>query len=53
LEKAKETTQAKAAKGSQQGAIGLVIPDKLKGPSTGSKFMVPSPPEVEDAFIRR
>lgn len=49
LEKAKETTQAKAAKQAAQSPRGLVIPDKLKAPATGSsKFIVPKTSEAAE-----
>lgn len=50
LEKAKQMTQAQAAKQATQPPRGLVIPDKLKVPGdASSKFIVPNPEETEVA----
>ena len=49
LDKAKETTQAKAAKEASKAPSGLVIPQKLKAPgASSSKFVVPKAREEED-----
>lgn len=48
LEKAKETTQAKAAKQASQPPKGLVVPEKLKAPAgAGTKFVVPQTSEPQ------
>ncbi len=50
LEKAKETTQAKAAK-TIQPPSGLITPTKIKAPSgDGAKFIMPTPPEADDGY---
>jgi len=48
IEKAKETTQAKAAKQASQPPKGLVIPEKLRAPAgSSSKFVIPQTPKPQ------
>ncbi len=50
MEKAKETTQAKAAKGAQPPS-GLISPTKVKPLAPdAAKFIVPTPPEADDGY---
>jgi serine/threonine protein kinase len=50
MEKAKETTQAQAAK-TVQSPSGLITPTKVKPPAADApKFIVPKPPETDDGY---
>ena len=49
LEKAKETSQAKAAKAAQPPS-GLISPSKIKAGPDAPKFITPTPPEADDGY---